>query len=181
MWGHGMALVESGKCMYVGGTSHEVVGMTHEIGPSLLRTVMVEVRITPLGAHNLPLTNSLPTSSVATPRWTTNGGSEVKTKTHALSCSHGTCYKCLLSFALSNLQSIHTYWCGQLVNIFYQHWLLWVALTSQIGAKNVFICKSRSLVVHTSKCGWVINFLIHLEPTNHIDQRLLSHLLDRTT
>ena len=28
-----MALVESGKCVYVGGTSHGVVGMTHEPKP----------------------------------------------------------------------------------------------------------------------------------------------------
>jgi hypothetical protein len=96
-----MALVESGKCLYVGGTSHGVVGMTHEIGPSLLRIVMVEVRITSLGAHNLPLTNSLLTSSVATPRWTTKGGGEVKMKTH------------VLSFALSNLQLTHTCWYGK--------------------------------------------------------------------
>ena len=55
--------------LYVGGTSHGVVGMTHESGPNLLRTVMVEVWITPLGARNLPLTNRLPASSVATLRW----------------------------------------------------------------------------------------------------------------
>ena len=51
-----MALVESGKCMFVGGMSHGVVGMTHEIGPSLLCTVMVEVRSTSLGAGK-PSTN----------------------------------------------------------------------------------------------------------------------------
>jgi hypothetical protein len=47
-------IVESGKCMYVGGRSQGVVGMTHEmrLAQAYYVKVKVEARITPLGARN---------------------------------------------------------------------------------------------------------------------------------
>ena len=49
-----------------------------------------------------------------------------------------------------NLEPTHTYWCGSLVNRPYQHWLHPVV---KLEIKMPPTSRSRSLVMHTSKCG----------------------------